>query len=265
MRKEASIVARLTLAGALLAAAGAPASAAGDDVSPVPSPPARPGDTLRIPGLPPIPLPPGSRVFGPHGPEAPTPPPRAQERPPAPGAQDAQKTPPAPHPDINVPETRTAFLDELFQRLRDSNDEAEARGIAGAIERVWARSGSDTADLLMGRALSAFRTKEYDLATQLLDKVVAIDPDWAEAWNKRATVRYFADDYAGAMESIAHTLKLEPRHFGALSGLGFILEKSGMDRRALEVFRKTLEIYPRLDDIRKLVDKLSVEIEGRDL
>jgi Tfp pilus assembly protein PilF len=117
----------------------------------------------------------------------------------------------------------------------------------------------------MDRALSAFRTKEYALATDLLDKVVAVDPYWAEAWNKRATVRYFADDYVGAMESIAHTLKLEPRHFGALSGLGFILEKAGMDRRALEVFRKTLDIYPRLEDIRKLVEKLAVEIDGRDI
>jgi hypothetical protein len=67
------------------------------------------------------------------------------------------------------------------------------------------------------------------------------------------------------MESIAHTLKLEPRHFGALSGLGFILQKSGLERRALEVFRKTLAIYPRLDDIRKIVDQLSVEIDGRNI
>ena len=117
----------------------------------------------------------------------------------------------------------------------------------------------------MSRAMSAFQAKEYPVATEILDKLLVLDPEWAEAWNKRATIKYFNDDYAGAMADIGEVLKLEPRHVGALSGMGFILQRSGLDRRALEVFRKTLEIYPKLDDIRKVVDKLSTELEGRDI
>mgnify|MGYP006280518045 FL=1 len=174
-----------------------------------------------------------------------------------------KKAPSKPRPDVNLPETRQKILDELFDRLSKSKDEDESKGIAGAIERVWMRSGSDTSDLLMGRAVSAVRSKDFNLAIELLDKIVILDPDWVEAWNKRATARYFADDYTGAMSDIGEVLKREPRHFGALSGMGFILLKSGMDRRALEVFRKTLEIYPGLDEIQKQTDQLTPELEGR--
>jgi tetratricopeptide (TPR) repeat protein len=194
-------------------------------------------------------------------------PPAASDKPSdkqSPDRQAADKSAPAkPHPDINLPETRQKILDELFTRLAQSKDEEEAKGIAGAIERVWMRSGSDTADLLMGRAVSAIRSKDFNLSIELLDKIVVLDPDWVEAWNKRATSRYFANDYTGAMADIGEVLKREPRHFGALSGMGFILLKSGMERRALEVFRKTLEIYPGLDEIQKQTDQLIPELEGR--
>ena len=182
----------------------------------------------------------------------------------SPDRQAADKSAPAkPHPDINLPETRQKILDELFTRLAQSKDEEEAKGIAGAIDRVGMRSGSETAELLMGRDVSAIRSKDFNLSIELLDKIVMLDPDWVEAWNKRATSRYFADDYTGAMADIGEVLKREPRHFGALSGMGFILLKSGMERRALEVFRKTLEIYPGLDEIQKQTDQLIPELEGR--
>ncbi len=246
----------------------AEAWAAGEDAVPVPP---RRGDMLEIPGLPPIPMPPGAQVFGPRGQsgEAQADPKAAPRTPaptrPATKEAEVKKEPQVKRSDLNIAATRNKFLDELFQRLGKSADEDEAKGIAGAIERVWLRSGSDTADLLMNRAMTAFQTKDYPLATELLDKVVVLDPEWAEAWNKRATVKYFTDDYAGAMADIGEVLKLEPRHFGALSGMGFILQRTGLERRALEVFRKTLEIYPKLDDVRKIVDKISIEIEGRDI
>lgn len=164
-----------------------------------------------------------------------------------------------------APKTREALLDDLFTRLRGAADSDEAEGIAGAIERVWLRSGSDTADLLMHRAIAALAAKKSDVSRALLDKIVLLDPDWAEAWNERATVRFIADDYAGAMEDIAHVLALEPRHYGALAGMGFILEKSDRPKEALRVFRKVLEIYPQQEDIRKAVDHLVPEVEGRDL
>ena len=160
---------------------------------------------------------------------------------------------------------RQKVLDDLFERLAKAQDESEARGVTGAIERVWMYSGSDTADLLMNRAMQALKRKDYTLCQELLGAVVEIEPQWAEARNKRATVRYMADDALGAMEDIAHVLALEPRHFGALSGMGFILQGRGFDKRALEAFRKALEINPRHEEMRRLVDKLTLEVDGREI
>ena len=158
---------------------------------------------------------------------------------------------------------RQKVLDDLFDRLAKAKDDVEAKGVSGAIERVWMHSGSDTADLLMGRAMQALKRKDYALSQELLSAVVEIEPDWAEAWNKRATVRYLADDAMGSMQDIARVIKLEPRHFGALSGMGFILQRSGFDQRALEAFRKALEISPQQEEIRRLVEKLTLSVEGQ--
>ncbi len=104
-----------------------------------------------------------------------------------------------------------------------------------------------------------------DVALDLLDRILALAPDWAEAWNKRATLRFLDDDDAGSMEDISHVLALEPRHFGALSGHGFHPERNGQDKAALTALRKALEIYPESEEIKKAVDQLVPEVEGRDL
>ena len=161
------------------------------------------------------------------------------------------------------PAGRQKILDELFDRLGKAQDDSEAKGIAGAIDRVWMRSGSDTADLLMNRAMQAIAHKNWTLSQELLDKVVVIDPYWAEAWNKRATARFFTEDYFGSMADLAEVLKLEPRHYAALTGMGFILQRTGFDKRALQVFRRALEINPQQEDIRKTVEKLTLEVEGQ--
>jgi tetratricopeptide (TPR) repeat protein len=161
------------------------------------------------------------------------------------------------------PPGRQKILDELFDRLGKAQDDLEAKGIAGAIDRVWMRSGSDTADLLMSRATQAIQSKDWPLSQQILDQIVTIDPDWAEGWNKRATARFLADDDLGSMEDLAHVITIEPRHFGALTGMGFILQRRGFDKRALQVFRKALEINPRQDEITKIVEKLTLDVEGR--
>lgn len=185
--------------------------------------------------------------------------------------QNAPQTPPQAatpaHPSHNDPALRgrDRILSELFDRLAKAEDEDEAKGVAGAIERVFLRSGSDTADLLMNRALSSVRQREFKTATELLDKLVVIEPEWAEAWNQRASARFRADDMQGAVADLGQVLALEPRHFGALSALGYILYSNGFDRRALEVMRKALAIYPKQEDVRKLVDQLGQKIDGRDI
>ena len=166
--------------------------------------------------------------------------------------------------DAKIP-TRQERLDLLFGRLAKATDPDEASGIATAIERLWMHSGSDTADLLMTRAVVAMGTDHHETARDLLDRIVGLDPQWAEAWNKRATLRFLDDDDAGAMEDISHVLTIEPRHFGALSGMGFILRRNGLNKGALTAFRKALDVYPENQDIRKIIDELALEVEGRDL
>jgi tetratricopeptide (TPR) repeat protein len=160
---------------------------------------------------------------------------------------------------------RRRMLDTLFQRLRDTPDPEDAKHIAASIERVWLQTSSDTASLLMQRATASVQAGQYPLALSLFDKLVALDPDWAEAWNQRATVRFMTGNTEGAVADINQVIKLEPRHFGALTGMGLILQGEGLDKRALEIFKQALAIYPLAPDIQKLVEKLTLEIEGRDI
>jgi tetratricopeptide (TPR) repeat protein len=160
---------------------------------------------------------------------------------------------------------RKQMLDALFVRLRNAGDQGDAQRIAASIERVWLQSDSDTANLLVQRAMVSMQVRQYPLALSLFDKLVALEPDWAEAWNQRATTRFLAGDTDGALADINRVLKLEPRHFGALAGMGMILQGAGLEKSALEIFKKALGIYPLEPNIQKLVEKLTLEIEGQDI
>lgn len=222
------------------------------------------GPELRLPGMPPIQLPPGTKLFGPKG-EATTPQAeRGDGNKRSNRADDSSRA--APKKSAATKKTkpvgRKAVLDDLFNRLGKAKSRRQARGIVRNIERTWLQSGSDTADLLMRRALLAMKKKNNKLALRLLDKVVILEPQWSEVWNKRATVRYFVDDPDGAVADIARTLAKEPRHFGALVGLGFILRQAKQDKFALQVFRRAIELNPQLKNIEKIIEKLKVSVEG---
>ena len=123
-------------------------------------------------------------------------------------------------------------------------------------------SGSDTADLLLSWAVKAMEDKDYPEALDILDQLIVLKPDFAEGWNKRATVHYLADDYASSVADIRQTLALQPRHFGALSGLGMILQETGQKEQAIVVLRKALAINPQLDKIKEAVERLEKETAG---
>jgi tetratricopeptide (TPR) repeat protein len=154
-------------------------------------------------------------------------------------------------------------LETLFSALKIAPDESSAKAIEDRIWAIWIASGSDTCNLLMGRVKAATDAKDYDLAIKLLNAVIALKPDYAEAWNRRATVYYLKEDYGRAVADIAEVLKREPRHFGALSGLGMMLQDIGDDKHALEAYRKALDIDPRLDNLADTVKTLSEKVEGR--
>ncbi len=153
----------------------------------------------------------------------------------------------------------------LYDRLAQAKDADEAAGIVAALERLRSHSGSDTADLLMSRAVQATNARNYPLALSLLDATVHLDPDWVEAWNQRATVRYYAGDAAGSMADIAQTLKREPRHLGALAGMGAILEDAGRLEDAKRAYDRALAIAPRYEPIRDAATRLKAKLAGRSL
>jgi tetratricopeptide (TPR) repeat protein len=159
---------------------------------------------------------------------------------------------------------RQSTLDKLFERLKSAGDAEEAKGIERQITRRWARSASDTADLLMSRAQEAAKTSNFPLAVELLDRIIVLEPDWAEGWNQRANVFFRMEDHVRAALDVAEALKREPRHFGALAGLAQMLKLQGADRSALKAYRRAYDIHPFLPGIKDQIDKLSPDAEGRD-
>jgi tetratricopeptide (TPR) repeat protein len=173
----------------------------------------------------------------------------------------------SPPSDLPQPEhgERVYNLNTLFDALKVAPDAQSAKAIEERIWAVWIVSGSDTCNLLMGRARVAADEKDYDLAIKLLNAVVELKPDYIEGWNRRATIYYLKKDYARSIADIREVLSREPRHFGALSGLGLILQEIGDDKHALEAYRKVLAIDPRQEHVAETVKSLSEKVEGRDI
>ncbi|HEY0293056.1 MAG TPA: tetratricopeptide repeat protein, partial [Hansschlegelia sp.] len=132
-----------------------------------------------------------------------------------------------------------------------------------AVQALWQRSGSDTIDLLMARSTEAQRKSKIGIAIRLMDEVVSLRPDYAEGWNRRATLHYMAKDYDDAMADIRETLNREPRHYGAWLGLGRILKDADLDAKALAAFRHVLAIYPQIEGLKREVDELALKVEGQ--
>lgn len=135
-------------------------------------------------------------------------------------------------------------MDSLYARLAKTRFSEEAQGIILEIDHLRSQSGSDTADLLMTRARKAREAADGALARQLLDAIVAFDPDWSESWSARAGLRFGSGDVGGAMADIAQTLKREPRDIGALLGLGAIVADAGDPEAALRVYDRALALAP---------------------
>jgi tetratricopeptide (TPR) repeat protein len=160
---------------------------------------------------------------------------------------------------------RIKNLDFLFDALKAAPDGESAKAIEQRIWALWFASGSDTADLLMTRVKTAVEGKDLDLAAKLLDAIIEIRPEYAEAWNRRATLNFMKKDFGGALSDIRQVLAREPRHFGALSGLGMILQEVGEEKRALEIYRRALAVNPHLEKIPDIVKTLTEKVEGRDI
>jgi len=182
-----------------------------------------------------------------------------------PRAAARKKPPEAPAKLPKVGADRTRGLDFLFGALKAAPDEASAKHVEARIWAIWMQTPSDTAALLMMRAKVAMEAQQMEVALKLLDAIIKLRPDWTEAWNRRATLYYVQNDYARSLADIRQVLAREPRHFGALAGLGMIMQDLGDDKHALEAFRKALAINPHLEKVPDLVKTLSEKVEGRDI
>jgi tetratricopeptide (TPR) repeat protein len=176
-----------------------------------------------------------------------------------------KKLPEAPGRLPKVGADRTRGLDFLFGALKAAPDEASAKHVEARIWAIWVQTPSDTAALLMLRAKAAMEAQQTDVALKLLDSVIKLRPDYVEGWNRRATLYYLQNDYAHSLADIQQVLIREPRHFGALAGLGMIMQDIGDDKRALDAFRKALAINPHLEKVPELVKSLSEKVEGRNI
>ena len=155
-------------------------------------------------------------------------------------------------------------LDALFTQLEQASDASAAASVEQEIWTHWADSGSPTVNILLERAAAAESDGDVDLAGRFLDQASDLAPEYAEPWNRRANLAYRAEDYAGAIAAIQETLKREPRHFGALAGLGLIYEELGQHRAALEAFRAALVIHPHYETALQGVRRLEPRVDGRD-
>ncbi|MGX5826160.1 tetratricopeptide repeat protein [Mesorhizobium sp. 43Arga] len=177
-------------------------------------------------------------------------------------AADDQPAAPAAPEAPAAPMTKQARLDKLFSDLKRERNEKAAERIAGNIWSEWFQSGSASIDLMMLWSQQAMDKQKFDVALDLLDQVVILQPTYAEGWNRRATVHFMMKNYGKSMSDIDHTLQLEPRHFGALSGLAQIMALTGHKQSALEAWQKVLAIYPMMRSAQDQVATLSEELAG---
>ncbi|HEY4192351.1 MAG TPA: hypothetical protein VGM46_06865 [Mesorhizobium sp.] len=161
-----------------------------------------------------------------------------------------------------APLDRKARLDRLFVDLKHERNDKAAERIAGNIWQEWSDSGSASINLMMQWSQKAIEAQKFDVALDFLDQVTTLDPTYAEGWNRRATVHFMMKSYGKSMADIGQALELEPRHFGALSGMAQIMADTGHKQSALAAWQRVLALYPMMRSAQNEVSTLSEELAG---
>ena len=154
-------------------------------------------------------------------------------------------------------------LNNLFERLRVTQDLAEAREIEGTIWEIWTESENANVNRAMMIGIASMHAGQLGTALNKFNEVIQLAPDFAEGWNKRATIFYLMKKFDWSVNDIAQTLKLEPRHFGALSGLGLINQAIGQNKAAIKAFEHALDLNPHLPGLKEKVTKMKKLEFGR--
>lgn len=154
-------------------------------------------------------------------------------------------------------------LPELFERLAAAENTVDAAPFEERIWKIWVEHDDPEVSRFMTVGIASMKRGALQVAYNAFDQVVGMAPDFAEGWNKRATVNYMLGRYGASMRDIERTLALEPRHFGALSGMGLIFEAVGNPKAAADAWEKALAVHPNIPGARRQVEKLRGMEKGR--
>jgi tetratricopeptide (TPR) repeat protein len=155
---------------------------------------------------------------------------------------------------------RAQRLDQLFASLKSAASDTEGEALVAEIWKIWQHSDDAELDAAMQEATALIAHGLGALAMRILDDIVARAPNWPEAWNKRATVLYILGEHDRSLADIDRVLALEPRHFGALAGMGLIRMARGEHREALAAYRRALAINPFLKERLGLIPELEKRV-----
>lgn len=156
-------------------------------------------------------------------------------------------------------------LDGLFERLRVTPDAVEASALEARIWRIWLRSPEAKVNHLMAGGIRRMDRGGLAEARDAFAEITRLAPKFAEGWNKLATVDYLLRDYNASAHGIARTLRLEPRHFGALSGLGLVNMPLDRPVKALRSFRAALKIHPHMQGVRSNIKRLQKRLKDEEI
>lgn len=156
-------------------------------------------------------------------------------------------------------------LDKLFAELKRERNPQAADRISKRIWNEWYKSGSASVDLMMKWSNDAVQAQKFDVALDFLDQVVTLQPEFAEGWNRRATVHFLMRQFGKSMADIERTLELEPRHFGALSGMAQIMKETGRRELALRAWQRVIDVYPMMRSAQNEIATLSEELAGESI
>ena len=163
-------------------------------------------------------------------------------------------------------EDRESQLNKLFIQLKNAKDFSSAQRIESKIAKIWAVHPSDDRrgfrlTELLNQGSVLINSGELNKAYNLFTKIIATEPDWAEAWNRRATVLYLMKKYQSSLADIEITLKFEPRHFGALGGQALNYFELNQYEKAIESYEAVQKIYPLKDSAKKMIPILKELID----
>ncbi len=156
-------------------------------------------------------------------------------------------------------------LDKLFVQLKAATNPGDSQPIEAQIWEIWMQSGDQNVDALMAIGTAALNDEDYGQAYRAFGRVVQLAPGFAEGWNKRATALYLLGRFQDSIKDIDKTLALEPRHFGALSGLGLCNAQLDKEKEALDAFEKALAINPNMPGIRQDAEDLKKSLAAKSI